>query len=141
MCRPYSDFSSGLNNVHKSILPASLETDAGLFIAFSFQDFPVSLHLDSFLALLSYPRHWHFWRVCHLFCRMSFILGVSGVSFWLNSGYTFWAENCVRDDVYSVNHLRRHMMLTCPFINVSFDHLINKGLPDFTTTELTFFFL
>ena len=46
ICRPYSDFSSGLNNVHKSILPASLETDTKLFIAFSFQDFPVSLHLE-----------------------------------------------------------------------------------------------
>ena len=72
---------------------------------------------------------------------MSFIFGVSGVSFWLNSGYTFWAEKCVSDDVYSVNRIRRRMMLICPFINVSFDHLINKGLPDFTTTELTFFFL
>lgn len=71
---------------------------------------------------------------------MSFIFGVSGVSFWLNSGYTFWAEKCVSDDVYSVTHIRRHMMLICPFINVSFDHLINKGLPDFTATKLTIFF-
>lgn len=101
--------------------------------------------------LMSFMTLTFFKSTGKIFCRISFNLGLSNVSSWLDSSYTFLArmsQNWCCDSLSALcqeshnvcYHYRRHMRSVCPiFGNVYLITWLKLCLLSFLTGKLSFF--
>lgn len=105
--------------------------------AFGYHVFLVSFSLEQFLSI-SLSWSWHFWG--YLFCRISLNLGLSEESSCLDQIIHVWWEFQRRYVLFSVHHIGRHMIWTCPNIgDVNMDQLVKVVFTSFLHCQVTIF--